>query len=136
MHESHRSTGSPDSKTRPQSSSYREFSPRAMTPLRKMSKAELRAIVSDYHSLLPGRQRIGDDAVGRADGPLMQCIGFERLRGGDYRPMNFVRVMVTPEPVSGFFHKIPQGWPVTLFAHQHDEYHRRMFQNMMREFRP
>ena len=107
-----------------------------MTPIKRITKSELRAITADYHRLLPGWQQISADAVARADGPLMQCIGFECLRGGDYRPMNFVRVLVTPEKVTGFFHQLPQSWPLTLLPRQHAEYHRRMFENLKREFRP
>lgn len=107
-----------------------------MTPIKKITQSELGAIVADYHRLLPGWQQIGADAVARADGPLMHCVGFECLRGGDYRPMNFVRALVTPEPAAGFFHQIPQSWPLTLLPRQHEEYYRRMFENMKHEFRP
>jgi hypothetical protein len=107
-----------------------------MTPIKKITKSELRAFVADYSRLLPSWEQIGGDALARADGPLMQCIGFECLRGGSYRPMNFVRGLVTPEPLAGFFSQFLQSWPGYLLPREHEEYHRRMFENMRREFRP
>jgi hypothetical protein len=107
-----------------------------MTPIKKITKAELSAIVADYYRLLPAWHHVRDGTIGRAEGPLMQAIGFECLRGGDYRPMHYVSALVTPEPGGGFFHQIPRGWPGTLLLRQHAEFHRRLFETMKREFRP
>jgi hypothetical protein len=106
-----------------------------MTRNPKITKSQMRGFVGDYHRLLPGWEQISAEIVARSDGPLMQCIGFEAMRGGDYRPMHFVDVFVTPEKV-GFFHQFLKKWPGELLPRQHKEYHRRMFENMKHEFRP
>lgn len=107
-----------------------------MNPMKRISKSELTTIVADYHLLFPGWEQISPDAIARADGPVMQCIGFESLRGGTYRPMHFLRPLVTPEICAGFFHQFLQKWPSELLPRQHHEYHRRMSENMKLEFTP
>jgi hypothetical protein len=107
-----------------------------MTPNSKITKSDLRQFVADYHRMLAQWQQTRDGTIARADGPMMQGIGFECLRGGAYRPMNYVCTLVTPEQGIGFLEQFLQKWPRELLPRQHAEYHVRLFENMKHEFQP
>jgi hypothetical protein len=55
-----------------------------------------------YHSAFPNWKIVRNDTLVREDGPVLQGITFDRLSGGDYRPIGHIRVMVAPEDVWGY----------------------------------
>jgi hypothetical protein len=93
-----------------------------------------------YHRFLPEWLHIPEDSLVRFDGPVLQGICWERLSGGTYRPMNFMRALVSPEPQSkggaGFWMQIPKGSPGTVSLRWHSEKLVAMFETMKREFKP
>ncbi|MBI3860927.1 MAG: hypothetical protein HY290_03435 [Planctomycetia bacterium] len=111
-----------------------------MEVLKKITKSQLKAIVNDYERLMPGWKRVAPDVLARADGPLCQCIGFESLRFGEYRPMNYVDALIAPEPdtmgAGSFFFQIVRGSPGTLTLRTHADFCKKMLGTMEREFRP
>lgn len=68
-----------------------------ITPHRRLSVSELLTFVKDYHqAAFPAWRLVGKDRLVREAGPVVQQIGFERLRTGEYRPTGAVRVLVAP----------------------------------------
>lgn len=58
----------------------------------------LRSIVKDYQeTAFPDWDLMWGSALVRRTGPVLQQIGFESLRSGEYRPMGSVRVLVVPD---------------------------------------
>jgi hypothetical protein len=101
---------------------------------------KLKQIVDDYQRLMPGWFRVAAHTLGRVDGPLFQGIGFECLSTGDYRPMNYVNVLVAPQPDwigdGSFFAQFPRGRPITVSLQEHAQLHDSMFHTMQSEFLP
>lgn len=108
-------------------------------PKKKITRTEMRAIVDDYHRMLPEWQHPSPETLARADGPLLQGIGFQALSSGNYRPMNSIAVLVAPEPRGrrpDFFVIIPRGRPGSVPLRAHSVWMAQMFETMKREFKP
>jgi hypothetical protein len=106
----------------------------------EITPKQIRAIVQDYHRFLPGWQHVTDETLARADGPVLQAIGFQCLASGEYRPMNYIQVLVAPEPGRkgrvDFFAQTPKGRPRTVPLRSHQQLHDQMIETMKREFTP
>lgn len=107
---------------------------------KKISNSQLKRIVDDYQRLIPRWLRIAPHTLARIDGPVFQGIGFDCMSTGDYRPMNYVNILVAPDPDwigdGGFFAQFPRGRPITVRLAEHEELHRKMLATMEQEFVP
>jgi hypothetical protein len=82
---------------------------------RKLKPVELRPFVHDYEQQLPGWRAFRGDCLGRAHGPVLQVIGFQRLSYRTYRPSGYVRVLVAPG--SGVLHRVLRSSDARGHAH-------------------
>jgi len=104
---------------------------------KKISVAQIKRISTDYLSFLDGWQQIRKDTIARAAGPVSQCIGFERLGDGTYRPVGYLRVLAAPD-LPGVM-ELPQHLNVNvrqLSFREHETARGRVFGAMKREFVP
>src|SRR5258707_14230451 len=106
----------------------------------KINDGQITKIVEDYCRVMPGWQQASAETLARVDGPVVQAIGFQCLASGVYRPMNYVSVLVAPEPSrrgrADFLVQSPRSSPRTLSLRSHAELHGRMFDAMKSEFTP
>ena len=106
----------------------------------KITDEQLRSIVDEYQKCLPGWQHVATERLLRATGPFVQAIAFQRLSGGDYRPMNCVSVLVAPAPTlrrrPDFLVQMPHGRPRTVSLQSHGKSWQQMLETMRREFIP
>lgn len=104
-----------------------------------ITKQQLRSIVADYAAVLPWSHLV-PEALVRSCGPFLQAITFERLSGGDYRPMNFVQVLVAPDDGKrgrvDFLAQTLQQSPHVLSLRSHHERMPAMVRAMEVEFVP
>jgi len=68
----------------------------------RLTLKELRPIVEFYHSHFPEWKVFEKDTLIREASPIVQCITFDRISAGDYRPVGYIRVLVAPSPFWGF----------------------------------
>jgi len=112
----------------------------AVRTCRKISESQLAQIVDDYQQLMAGWLRVAAHTLARVDGPVFHGIGFERLSAEDYRPMNYVNVLVAPGVdwigEGGFCFQFPRGRPIIVRLQEHAQSYRKMFETMQREFVP
>ncbi len=98
--------------------------------MRKLRASELALVMQDYRQHLAGWRLIGQDCLGREQGPVLQVIGFERHSWRAYRPMGFVRILVAPG--GGGLNRLLLSLELGLHAHQM----LKMLEAMRREFIP
>lgn len=68
----------------------------------RMTLKELRPIVDDYHREFPDWHVLAEELLGRASGPLLQYVGFERLSTGAYRIQFGFYYLCIPDRDGGF----------------------------------
>lgn len=61
-----------------------------------LTKKQLAEVVECYAAVFPGWEVLGGNRLVRTEGPILQQIGFEALRSGEYRPMAGVRASSLP----------------------------------------
>jgi len=102
---------------------------------RQMSAAGLRGIVDDFRQrAFPHWRLIGNDRLVRESGPVVQQIGFERLRTGEYRPTGCIRVLVAPENAG--LHRFLNVRDRSVFPEQHRDKFDDVVRAIRREFVP
>lgn len=104
---------------------------------RKITLKELEPVIRYYQARLPGWDMILRDSLARTTGPILQCIGFDRLSSEDYRPVSFIRVLTAPEVVGAMElaqHLNARVGYVRLA--EHERLRERVVDAMQREFVP
>lgn len=107
------------------------------TARRRISVSQIKQIAHDYQGSLAGWQQIRPGILGRATDAVAQCVGFECLSTGTYRPVGFLRVLVAPDTPGVM--ELPQHLNVKLrqiSEAQHERLRGQVLEAMRREFIP
>lgn len=103
----------------------------------RISVSQIKRIAHEYKERLPGWQQIRPGTLGRTAEAVAQCIGFERLSTGTYRPVGFLRVLAAPDTPGVM--ELPQHLNVKLrqiTETQHEKLKEQVLDAMRREFVP
>lgn len=61
-----------------------------------LTKKQLKEVIKCYALVFPGWELINEQVFARAQGPIVQHVGFESLRSGAYRPWSGIRTLPLP----------------------------------------
>lgn len=110
---------------------------RSHIPKPRLTTRELNPIIAFYHTQLPSWKIIQKDILAREDGPIAQGIAFERLSGGEYRPIGHIHVLVAP--AEHWYLEMPQDLNIKvrqINRRQHPEFRDRVIEAIRAEFVP
>jgi hypothetical protein len=99
-----------------------------------MSVRELRCVVTDYLTSFPSWNLWRGQCIVRESRPLLQQIGFERLRTGAYRPSSAIRILCAPDSAA-----FPQFLSIkyqSIYPKNHARMRDGVIEAMKREFVP
>jgi hypothetical protein len=103
---------------------------------KQITLKELEPMVRDYLAHLPGWQQVQRNTLARTEGPILQCIGFEALSFGPYRPVGYIQVLIVPSAVGGM--ELPQYLKeiISIRRMEHERRLEKVIEAMRHEFKP
>jgi hypothetical protein len=102
--------------------------------IQRLTRKQLAEVVESYSSAFPDWKVIGGERLVRSFGPILQQIGFERLRSGAYRTSSGIRALSMPQVA--MLHQLLDIRHRDVLLREHPAMRQRVITEMEQQFQP